>query len=87
MFDRMTVMNSEWYKERLENKQKIDLKLIENKIRQIKAFVGRAQNAELISTYGYDQRLECAYAQKAYIESNAYLDALMGTIGAEPLAL
>ena len=86
-FEYEYVINSDWYKERLKNKQQIEINLIKKKISNLEKFIENPINESIISVYGYDERLKNANEQLEYYKSNEYLESIIGTIGADDLAL
>ncbi len=84
-FDRDYVINSDWYKERLELKQQKDLALYEKQIKYLDTFIADPGNAVLVEELGIKEKLN--YVRNKYIETDsaAYLESLIGTIGADPL--
>lgn len=82
LFHREVVMASEWYLERLKNKQKFDVALMEQKADNLRNFISDPINASVIQEFAYDQRLQKAEEMLAYYGSSAYLESLKGTLGA-----
>ncbi len=87
LFDKDVILKSDWYQKRLENKQAIEIKLIEKKIESLKAFIANPLNASVIDEFQYMERLDKAEAILAHLQTDEYLDSLVGTLGAEDLAL
>lgn len=87
LFDKNVVLSSEWYTERLKNKQLIDIRLIQKKIRNLEEFVSDPINKSIIKEFHYDEKLEQAKADLKHIESEQYLESLVGTIGADGATL
>lgn len=87
LFKKESILASDWYAARLKNKQAIDVRLIEKKIANLEAFIANPINASVIKEFRYDERLESAREMLAYYRSDAYLEALKGTLGAEAIAL
>lgn len=87
MFKRESVIASDWYAERLKNKQQIDVRLMEEMVENLQAFIANPINASVITEFRYDERLEKAKETLAYYRSDEYLEALVGTIGAASMAL
>ncbi len=53
----------------------------------LKAFIGNPINKTIIDEFKYDERLAKAEKELAYFKSEDYLDSLVGTIGAEAIAV
>lgn len=85
LFDRDSVINSEWYKERLLRKQQIDTATTINFITYIKEYMAKPNNKEIVTELGLQKRLELAETKLTYFKSDQYLKDLVGTIGADPL--
>jgi hypothetical protein len=80
MFTRESVLESDWYKERLRAKQERDIALWIRHIAALEAFVSGPGSAQ----FDVRSRLAEARAQMARVSSVAYLAELVGTIGADP---
>ena len=87
LFSKANVLNSDWYLDRLKNKQQIDVALIQKKIANLEAFITNPMNHSLIKEFKYLERLQEAEETLFYYQSEAYLSALFGTLGAEAIAL
>lgn len=87
LFDKDVILASDWYKQRLKNKQAIEIKLIEKKIENLKAFIANPLNASVIEEFKYKDRLDQAETILAHCRTDEYLKSLVGTLGAENLAL
>lgn len=85
MFTKEHVLNSDWYRQRLLNKQKNDIYLLDKKIEHLKRFVEQPVNHMLIHAFGYSEALDLAEAKRVEISSEDYLKSLIGTIGANHL--
>ena len=84
-FDRDYVINSDWYKERLVLKQEKDIKFFADKKAYLEDFIANPNNAELVEEMSIKARLEKVEALYAEAKSDAYVESLVGTIGADPL--
>ncbi len=84
-FDRDVVIHSDWYKERLVRKQAIDIATIEKQIAYIKEFMSKKQNAIWTEDLQLHQRITDAKRRLEYVKTDAYVESLIGTIGADPL--
>lgn len=87
LFKRENIVSSQWYAERLKNKQQIDIDLIQRKIKNLEDFITNPINDSVIKEFHYDDRLQEAKDILNYYQSDAYLEALKGTIGAAATAL
>jgi phosphoenolpyruvate carboxykinase (diphosphate) len=82
LFKKENILNSEWYAQRLACKQRIDVELVQKKIRNLQDFLSNPVNETLIRQFHYDTMLKEAQALLQYYESEAYLTSLKGTLGA-----
>jgi hypothetical protein len=87
LFKRENVISSDWYTERIKNKQKIDIQLMEKMIDNLESFTSNPINASVIKEFRYDERLKKAKEVKAYYQTDAYLEELKGSIGAAAFPL
>ncbi len=87
LFKKETILSSDWYDIRLKNKQQIDINLIRKKIGNLEDFIANPINASVIKEFRYDARLAAAKDTLDYYQSDAYLEALKGTLGAAAIAL
>jgi len=87
LFKKENVINSKWYQKRLQNKQQIEINLIEQKIANLTEFISAPVNQSIIGEFKYEDRLENAKEELEYFKSEAYLKSLVGTLGAEDISL
>jgi len=87
MFDKDVILESDWYKQRLKNKKAIEIQLIKKKIDSLKEFIANPLNESVIEEFKYEERLDQAEAILEYLKTDAYLESLVGSLGAEDLAL
>lgn len=87
LFKKESVLASDWYAERLKNKQMIDIDLMERKIENLESFISNPINGSVIKEFKYDERLELAKDTLKYYQSDAYLESLKGSIGASSFTL
>ena len=87
MFTQESLLESDWYRARLEAQQTIDLRLWKRHLRTLRTFlddpgqVSPAQRREVIA------RLQRASAHCERVERPEYLETLRGFIGADPSVL
>jgi hypothetical protein len=82
-FDREFVLKSEWYHARLKLKQQKDTDFLKNQIEYLIDFIAQPNNNELVKDMQILNRLENAKNQLKHVESEKYLEELIGTIGAD----
>ncbi len=85
LFERDYVVNSDWYKDRLNRKQKRDIAHYKKIISYLENFITQKNNEELSEKLEMEKRLELAKAYLEKVKSPDYLDFLEGTIGLDPV--
>jgi hypothetical protein len=85
MFTRDYLLSSEWYRERLEIKQQRDIALWERHVLSLRRFVEDEGYVDEAERMGIADRLEKAKTKLLHVKDPAYLDDLVGTLGADPL--
>lgn len=86
LFTRESLLSSDWYRERLQIKQQRDLQLARRMVLNLQQFMDLRHYADEADRLDAAARLERAKADLARVQQPGYLDALIGTIGADPLA-
>ncbi|MGA9940248.1 MAG: hypothetical protein WBP92_18520 [Candidatus Acidiferrales bacterium] len=84
MFTRESLLASDWYKDRLRVKQQRDIALWQRHIHALEEFRVAEQEFPPQDDIDFESRAALAHAQLARVSSPAYLDELVGTIGADP---
>ena len=87
LFKKEAILASDWYAKRLTNKQQIDCNLLRRKIDNLEAFIANLINASVIKEFQYDERLRNARETLKHYQSAAYLEELVGTLGAASITL
>ncbi|MCF8261326.1 MAG: hypothetical protein K9J12_11165 [Melioribacteraceae bacterium] len=85
MFTREYLIDSEWYKERLINKQLNDISLLQKKIKYIEEKVLITNNLDEKLKSELKERLISAKAELKHVKEASYLKELNGSIGLDPL--
>ncbi|MBK1643327.1 hypothetical protein CKO25_01385 [Thiocapsa imhoffii] len=85
LFTREALMSSDWYRERLEVKQQRDLQLANRLVLNLQQFLDLRHYADEAARLDATTRLQRAQDQLARVRDPAYLESLVGTIGADPL--
>ena len=85
LFDREAMLASEWYQVRLQEKQKIDIKLWKKHCKNLKKFLKLEGHEDLAESMDIQGRLKKAKARLKKVKNADYIIALEGTIGADPL--
>jgi hypothetical protein len=95
MFTRESLLASDWYRERLRVKQSRDIALWKRHLKSLEGFRSAneegaypdALNDSLNDTLNIHERFSAAQRQLARVSAGAYLEELVGTIGADPFHL
>ena len=85
MFTRQSLLESDWYRERLETKQLRDVGLWQEAKRRIEAYLADPLHIDVVDQLRLKERLEYAKQQLSRVSEMAYVDDLVGSIGADPL--
>lgn len=85
MFTRDYLLASDWYRRRLEAKQQRDQALWRRHVQNLQEFLQRPGYDDLVESLGIQRRLEQARRRLAEVEDAAYLESLVGTLGADLL--
>ncbi len=84
-FTRESVINSDWYLERLVLKQKRECDFYNSQIEYLKKFIANPDNSDIVIEMDIKGRMEKAKKCLTEVSSPAYLESLIGTIGLDPL--
>jgi hypothetical protein len=84
LFSRESLMTSSWYRERLAARQKIDIALWQRHADYLHRIMSSSSQADEEYQITVEDRLSEAGAMLRKIQAPEYLDALAGTLGAEP---
>jgi hypothetical protein len=85
MFTRESLLKSKWYRARLLNKQKKEVALHERQIKYLESFLCRPGYDSEARRLDISGRLEEARKRLSYVQTDAYVESLVGTIGADPI--
>lgn len=85
MFTRESVLNSDWYKERLVEKQKRDIAQWTKNVAYLEEVIGRENFAETSVRLELPERLAVAKKKLKDTSSPKYMEELQGTIGVDTL--
>jgi hypothetical protein len=84
MFTRENLLSSDWYRERLQTKQSRDIALWQRHAKSLEVFRAANEDAALPDALNLEDRFSAARTQLARVSASAYLEELVGTIGADP---
>ncbi|MBN2619066.1 MAG: hypothetical protein JXR64_12205 [Spirochaetales bacterium] len=85
LFTKESVLNSEWYKARLDLKQKKDIAQYEKNIEYLNKFIANSKYHDPKVVAKTQANLERIKEKLDYYKSSKYREDLVGTIGADPL--
>ncbi len=85
MFTRDYLMQSDWYRERLEVKQQRDIRLWKCHVHSLQEFASLPSHSDVAAKLQINDRLTWAQQQLEQVQAEDYLTSLVGTIGADPL--
>ncbi len=84
MFTRESVLASDWYRARLEAKQRVDRRLCERHADYLEKFLKNPNYSAEADRLGLRARLDGAWRNLRAVSDPAYVDSLVGHTGAEP---
>jgi hypothetical protein len=85
LFTRESLLSSQWYRRRLEAKQRRDIQHWQDMIARVKSYIDDPSVQDFIGELDLPTRLQYATNKLDEAKSAAYLDSLVGTIGVDPL--
>ena len=85
MFTRESVMNSDWYQERLRNKHVNDIALWQRHQKYLIEFLKKGENLTEEKQEEIKQKLQIVSDKLSYVKSQEYYDMLVGSIGKDNL--
>ncbi|QEG20739.1 hypothetical protein [Mariniblastus fucicola] len=85
MFTRDYLLTSDWYRDRLRQKQENDIRLWQRKVDSLNAFMSQPSNRPLIAEMDLESRFEFAKSELEKVSSPDYVNELTGTLGADPM--
>ncbi|MCH1495314.1 MAG: hypothetical protein L7U72_08800 [Rubripirellula sp.] len=85
LFTRDHLIASDWYRERLEAKQRVDVSHWKNVVEHLRQYKAKAGDHEFADELHLNLRLEFAEQRFRDVQDPQYLEELMGTAGVEPL--
>jgi hypothetical protein len=83
MFTRDSLLASDWYAKRLEQKQAHDVRLWRRHVDYLNGFMGDAGVRDEADHLHVTRRREHAQAELAHLSSPEYLKSLVGTLGVD----
>jgi len=83
LFTRESLLASDWYRERLEAKQAADVRFWQRRVKNLEAFLARANTRGVASQLNIRDRLDIAWAELRRVQAPDYVGALRGTLGVQ----
>lgn len=84
-FTREALLSSDWYAARIAAKQQADVALWERHVHSLEFILDQPSHADVAARMRLRERLERARAERERVGSDAYRQALVGTLGRQPL--
>ncbi|HBE68436.1 MAG TPA: hypothetical protein DDW52_09850 [Planctomycetaceae bacterium] len=84
LFTKETMLNSEWYRARLDAKRRADINRWQRHRDYLEAYMEKRTHTEISRRMGLADRLEQAKARLEFFQSDDYLSELDGTLGTDP---
>jgi hypothetical protein len=84
MFTRESLLSSDWYHERLLNKQLSDIALFQKHVKYLKNYISSSHSLTRTETEETGNKLKYAEERLKFLKSTEYLKSLEGTIGLDP---
>ena len=85
MFTRDYLLASDWYAQRLQVRQQRETALYQRHVQHLQDFMTRPGYADVVENLGIEGRLQSAEKRLQAVQDKAYLESLVGTLGADPL--
>jgi hypothetical protein len=85
MFTREAVLSSNWYKARLAKKQAREVALWKRNVEYLESFLARPGYEAEAGRLGIHEKLAEARREVDVVSGPAYLESLVGTLGADPI--
>ena len=86
LFTREAMLQSDWYAERLQSQQTHDIAMWKTSVEYLKNFLQRDSHSGVAKRLDIETRLTEAKAELDKVSSKKYLEALVGTLGRQPIA-
>ena len=83
LFTRESLLNSEWYKARLDRFRDQQIRLWQRHIRSLEDFMQRGSHAHVASRLDLENRLELARQRLAKVSDASFRESLVGTLGTD----
>ncbi|WP_425309506.1 hypothetical protein AADG42_12305 [Ammonicoccus fulvus] len=84
LFERETVLASDWYAERLDSQHAEAVRLAEQGVAALRSFISEPDNATVVRRLGLELRLADMEAERDRVAEPGYRQELVGTLGRQP---
>jgi hypothetical protein len=84
MFTREATLSSDWYKARLKERQRVEKKLMQRHLMALDEIINDSTRSRTVERMNLTQRRVWVTKQLEEIESESYLEQLIGTTGTQP---
>jgi hypothetical protein len=85
LFTHQALLASDWYAERLQSQQTHDIAMWKTNVQYLEQFLQRDSHAAVAKRLNIEARLTAAKADLEKVSSKKYLEALVGTLGRQPI--
>jgi len=85
LFTREALLKSEWYAERLDAKQRVDVALWRRHVSYLEDYTDRPTYSDSVARLNLNAKLKHAKAMLQSVESPSYRASLQGSLGVQPL--
>jgi phosphoenolpyruvate carboxykinase (diphosphate) len=87
LFTRKSLLESDWYRQRLEHQQQHDIALAQRHVRYVSEFLKRPGHEDIVEGLQLQDRLEATRRQLEHVQRAEYVDELVGFIGRDAVTL
>lgn len=84
LFTRESMLQSDWYKARLQSQQEADTASWQRHVEYLEQFLARPTHANVAQRLGIDSRLAAARESLSTASAPEYVESLIGTLGRQP---
>lgn len=84
LFTRESMLASAWYRERLEAKQRVDIRLWEGHEKYLRQFCSKKDSQEVAQRMQLDAGIQQARERLEFFRTDEYRQRLQGTLGTDP---
>lgn len=85
MFTREALLQSDWYRERLETRQYREIGFWLQAKQRLESYIAEGTDRDAVESLGLADRLKYVVEQLTHVSRPEYVNDLYGTIGAEPM--